>query len=710
MTSLPSGLPREVGNYRLERMLGRGGSSEVWLGRHKHLRDRTVAVKILLSHDGEAIERFQREASLTSKLRHSSIVQIYDHGLYAPFYCTVMEYLPGGSLRQMLDRQGKLPLELALSIFRQVAAALDYAHSQSVTHRDVSPGNILLDLPPGPAAAENAAALPASPPEDAAGFPARALLTDFGIAREHGQTRTHVRAIMGTPDFFSPEHVKGATFVTPQSDVFGLGLVLYVMLAGHLPWAELPADTGFKFSTPLPLRSHGVDLPGDVDRILQTLLAIDPAHRYLTAQAAVDALERVFVRHTSATVMISPAGSASAAVPAASAIAANPIEQSYEASGLELHPVEQILGPRLQRAPMQQAQDRAEALRNAAAVADLLDAWSREGPFRVRALGRLAQFRKISSRNIYFYSLRVLYETRRQPEVVEEPDHNARQVPLEPERDHWQSPLPAPQGFNDDAGARAPVKGSTRVVSCGACQNGIKPCPTCKGARRVRVKRQLPSEAAAAPNQQQASATPGPASGSRKAVGGLTTQEVLEPCPTCEGRGGLRCDRCAGTGRLLQRRAFAWSRAARFFEGYDALGDVDMQWFQRCCKPVDLYQERVDDGFHTDWRQVPGLAALLTAAERAIDGDTRVVLSEATIAFVPATDVIFALASDPPLRQGQDERLYGLTIHGFENAIPPDWRFLNRDRALLIFGGGFCVLLALVSLVLLFLLKSVSGS
>jgi eukaryotic-like serine/threonine-protein kinase len=131
-------IPRQVGNYQLESMLGRGGTSEVWLGRHKHLRDRAVAVKILMSHDAEAVERFQREAQLTSKLRHPGIVQIYDHGHYQPFYCTVMEYLPGGSLRQLLDRQSRLPRDQALAIFAQVADALDYAHTQGVIHRDVS--------------------------------------------------------------------------------------------------------------------------------------------------------------------------------------------------------------------------------------------------------------------------------------------------------------------------------------------------------------------------------------------------------------------------------------------------------------------------------------------------------------------------------------------------------------------------------------------
>jgi serine/threonine protein kinase len=196
-----STFPEWIGNYRLERQIGKGGMSQVWLARHRTLRERRVAIKILLSQDTEWIDRFTREAEITSQLRHEHIVPIYDHGHQAPFHYTVMEYVEGGSLRDLLDQRGRLPLDLAAHIFRCAAAALDYAHAHGVVHRDISTGNILVE---------------------SAGK--RVLLSDFGIARESGKAgMTTVNKVMGTPGFLSPEHAASATAVTHLSDIYSLG-------------------------------------------------------------------------------------------------------------------------------------------------------------------------------------------------------------------------------------------------------------------------------------------------------------------------------------------------------------------------------------------------------------------------------------------------------------------------------------------------------
>jgi eukaryotic-like serine/threonine-protein kinase len=668
-------IPREVGNYQLERLLGRGGSSEVWLGRHRHLRERTAAVKVLMSHDADTVERFRQEASLTSRLRHPQIVQIYDHGLYAPFHCTIMEYLAGGSLRQLLDQQRSLPPDASLAIFKQVGAALDFAHQHGIIHRDVSPGNILLDAP-----------------FEGKAERVRALLTDFGIARQPGKQLTTVRTIMGTPDYFSPEHLQGATSVTPLSDIFGLGVVLYTMLSGHSPWPAVPDAAGFRWGPPLPLAEHGVKLPADLDRIFQIMLALNPAHRYQTVGTALEALEKVFVRHTSTTVMMTgkSATGASAAPPAPPVVTTN---LQLEASGIALDEVERVLGTRLDRAAIERAQARAEALRQPAAVAALLDTWGSGGTLRQRGLGRLAVLRKVSSHNIYFYQLRVLYETREPPHIVEEPDLKAAKLPLEPERDEWQTPLPPPSDFVDEPGGEAVVKGSLRVVACDACTQGITVCTTCKGAGRVTVRRPAPTEPSAS------NAAANAEGGTATAVARTTMREVLEPCSTCSGRGGIRCGRCQGSARLLQRRAFHWRRHAAVLDESEVPPKLDQRWFERHCTPAPIYAERVVDGFHPDWGQVPGLADLVVEAQADTASDTRVVLSEVTISFVPTTDVVFGLDAD------ENARLHGLTIYGFDNAIPSDWRFLNWDRAALIFGGGFCVLVAVLSVALLFALR-----
>jgi eukaryotic-like serine/threonine-protein kinase len=153
---------RAIGNYVLERELDRGGTAAVYLARHQTL-NRQVAIKLLLSQADDQIERFKREAELTSQLKHPHIVEIYDHGrLPDGSAYTVMEAAMGGSLRQKLEKapQHRLPLEEGLRIFRQIGEALDFAHSKGTIHRDVTPGNILID---------------------ASGV--RAVLTDFGIAR-----------------------------------------------------------------------------------------------------------------------------------------------------------------------------------------------------------------------------------------------------------------------------------------------------------------------------------------------------------------------------------------------------------------------------------------------------------------------------------------------------------------------------------------------
>lgn len=196
-----SSIPQQIGNYRLERKIGRGATSEVWLARHAFLEQRRVAVKILVAHDSETMERFRREAQVASQLRHPNIVQVYDYGIYptpqgrGQFHCTVLEYINGSSLQHYLERHGKIALPEAVSIFRQIAHALDYAHSRDVIHRDISPGNILLEQAGG-----------------------RALLTDFGIARDlasHTDKLTVQSTIMGTPGYWSPEHTHSATASRP---------------------------------------------------------------------------------------------------------------------------------------------------------------------------------------------------------------------------------------------------------------------------------------------------------------------------------------------------------------------------------------------------------------------------------------------------------------------------------------------------------------
>lgn len=677
--------PQRVGNYRLERQIGKGGMSEVWLARHRSLEDRLVAVKLLLSQDTEWIARFAREANITSRLQHEYIVQIYDHGHQPPYYYTIMEHIVGGALRELLKARKPLPLDMTLHVFRCAGYALDYAHAHGVIHRDVSPGNILIEQSTN-----------------------RVLLTDFGIARESGKVGvTTINKIMGTPGYLSPEHASSATAVTHLSDIYSLGVVLFEMLSGTLPWNHLPGmvdGNGGPFDPPLPLRSRGVEgLPSDVDRILQTMLALDPAKRYPTAQAAIDELDRVLARHTSPTQVVAANGNDKAkgrtGDPAASTPAAPPVAVL---APVEPPAVERVLGPDLLKGPLQEAARHASVLAQPQEIAALLDRWSDEGYFRRKLLGRQAAIHRIATTNCYFYTIQVLLETREPAKMVEEPDRKAAPVQLEKEADRWDIQLPPPKGFEDESGGSVRLPGSLRVVACTPCAGvGRTTCPRCHGQQRIAVPRDGGGGGAQGP---------GRVAGATAAAAPARAATTLAPCPECSGTGGLRCARCEGVGRLLQKKTVQWRRRVSSHMTNDDLPRVDEQWLQRNCKASEVYRERFQGGFRPEWRLIPALSDMIAEIEAELDGNTRATLSEVTISFIPVTEIVFDLGSppQPPAAKGKappkvapDAGLYRWHIYGFERRLPKDWRFLNWDRVFLTATTGGLTLLAVLLAILL---------
>lgn len=701
-----------VGNYQLEKEIGQGGMSKVWLAHHRLLENRKVAVKLLLSDDAEAIERFTREANITSHLRHEYIVQIFDHGYQHPYHYTVMEYVQGGSLRDLLKQHRPVPLELALHIFRRAGIALDYAHAHGVIHRDVSPGNILLEQGTD-----------------------RVLLTDFGIARESGKaSKTAINQFMGTPGYLSPEQATSAAAVTHLSDIYSLGVVLFEILSGELPWNHLPGipgPNGGLFVPPMPLRSRGVQLPSEVDRIIETMLAIDPAKRYPSAQAAIEDLERVLLRHTSPTQVILTNGTSQPTT------TVQTVRPRLSPAKVEMHPVEKALGPDLLKAPMQESRKHAELLSDPQVIAGLLNRWSEAGFFRRKLLGRLAVIHRITSSNVYYYTLRVLYEHREPITTVEEPDHKAIPVPLEKEEDRWSVELPAPKGFVDDPGGSVRLPGSLRVIACDKCKGiGRTVCPRCQGKQRIPAPVKAPAPTGTAGTNgtggtgagagaaggggakpsagtMSASASVSPsatatATGTASTATAAAPKPVLIPCPECSGAGGLRCQRCDGVGRLIQKKMTTWRRYTSSFTAHDDLPRVDEQWLQRSCKAVEVYREQRKGGFSEEWRLVPELSALLDKSLD-IDQDTRIILSEVSLSIIPITEFVFDLG-DKPMRwfwkrrgDGSDDSpvTYSWHIYGFEQLLPKDWRFLNWTKLMATMLGALVLLLVIVLIVVL---------
>jgi serine/threonine-protein kinase len=251
--------------------------AEVYLA-HDDVLDRDVALKILnngYSGDDEFIERFRREAQNAAALTHPNIVSIYDRGQTEEdqeTYYIAMEYLPGGSLKDRINSRGALPARTAAEVALQIAEALKAAHERDVVHRDIKPHNILVtetgDL----------------------------KVTDFGIARAAtSSTMTRTGSIMGTAHYISPEQAMGEP-AGPQSDLYSLGIVLYEMLTGELPFdAETPIGIAMKHvnSPPTPPSQVDSSIPEGLDAITYRLMSKNPEERYPDEYELIDDLESV---------------------------------------------------------------------------------------------------------------------------------------------------------------------------------------------------------------------------------------------------------------------------------------------------------------------------------------------------------------------------------------------------------------------------------
>lgn len=286
-------IPEKIGRYKVERRIGRGGMAIIYLAHDPGMK-RLVAIKLLprqLTFDPTFRARFQREVEVIAALEHPAIVPVYDYGEQdeQPFF--VMRYMPGGSLIDRL-RYGNLTLADSARIVRQIAPALDEAHRKGVIHRDIKPGNILFDTN------ENA------------------YLSDFGIVKIAGETATYTgESILGTPSYMSPELARGDTDIDGRSDVYALGVLVFRMWAGVLPYtASTPLGIAMKHITePIPrVLDYKPDLPLECDTLISIALAKDRKDRFSTATELANALDRIVggdaAREEQAAASLVPAG------------------------------------------------------------------------------------------------------------------------------------------------------------------------------------------------------------------------------------------------------------------------------------------------------------------------------------------------------------------------------------------------------------------
>jgi serine/threonine protein kinase len=267
---------KQIGRYEIKTMIGQGGMSTVYLGYDpRSLRE--VAIKVLppyYLHAEKFRDRFEREAVMIALLEHPAIVPVYDMGEDEGQPYIVMRYMSGGSLSEKL-KKGPIPLRECMEMYLRLAPALDTAHARGVIHRDVKPDNLLFDK------YDNV------------------YLSDFGLARLRetiGFTNISDGSIMGTPAYMSPEQIQGDREIDGRSDIYSMGVVLYQMLCGSVPYYGTTAASVMMMHliNPVPqIYDQNKTLPIAVQTVLDTAMAKNPKDRYQTAGEFAKAIQAV---------------------------------------------------------------------------------------------------------------------------------------------------------------------------------------------------------------------------------------------------------------------------------------------------------------------------------------------------------------------------------------------------------------------------------
>src|SRR5258708_22537424 len=269
-------LGKQLGDYVIQGLLGRGGMARVYKGYDDRLQ-RYAAVKVINSDfnaadQGEYAERFRREARVIAGLHHPNIVGVVQFGEYESHYYMAMVFIEGKDLRQILkehaDRGTRLPYEDVLNVIRGISSALDYAHSRGVIHRDIKPSNIMLDT-------EN-----------------RAVLTDFGLALSIQEGT--LGDTFGSAHYIAPEQAVSSAKAVPQSDLYSLGICLYEMLVGQVPFDDPSAmSVALKHLNDAPPPPHlfNPQLAPAIERVVLKVLDKDPNSRYASGALLTQALE-----------------------------------------------------------------------------------------------------------------------------------------------------------------------------------------------------------------------------------------------------------------------------------------------------------------------------------------------------------------------------------------------------------------------------------
>jgi hypothetical protein len=646
--------PAELRNYRLHERLGEGELATIYSATHQTL-ERPVHVHILRRTDWVSASRFQLAARLAARLNHPNLLPVKDAGhdeRYGDYLVTPS--LDAQPLSDLIDQRAPLDPVEALRIITQVAAALDYLHSQQIVHRDVQPANILL-TPQGIVYLTNLS-LAAAPdtPADLSSIDEADYLTPYSAPEQRLDQSEAARAL----------------------DIYGLGAVLYHALTG-----ELPADP----DSPLPSLTRISPALGSVDPVIQRMLAAEPQLRYASAEEALGALRHAlriqidqstedmeesrweptaeWLENPLETVLTNILGEPPAADAAADAeplldAASQPAQPAAQPAGEAVGETiaEPVAAPdgalRSLQAFMGRTHARADNVHRGDAIRRLLNRWSRQGMLRRQMLGQIIQLEQIVSYNIYFYDLQTLYETRTEPQVIQRAAREDDRRATLPVPDRWAAVVPAAPDYTNVKPQELLLPNSTYVFTCTTCGGeGQVVCTTCQGAGQIDKPRKV--------RQQD----------------GSTIEEVIsEACPTCRGYGKQPCTTCEGNGNQVEEAVFTWSRRARLWHNTDDIeGLPELALTRRaevvCKAEIDPYE-----GY---WHSVAPLDELLQAAIKGAadaDADTRLIAAELQIQGVPITEVDYQLNDKP-------QRLY---IIGFDMMVVGSWSLLNPERLALL--------------------------
>src|ERR671917_443003 len=276
------------GRYRIIGRIGSGGMADVYEAEDTQL-GRRVALKLLyarFAEDAEFVERFRREASAAAGLNHPNVVQVFDRGQWDGTYYIAMELLEGRNLKQIVREHGPLEPGFAVDIVLQILKAARFAHRRGIVHRDIKPHNVIVD------------------------DEGRAKVTDFGIARAGASDMTQTGSIMGTAQYLSPEQAQGHP-VDERSDLYSIGIILYELLTGRVPFeGESAVTIALKQVNEAPLAPSLINpaVTPELEAVVLRSLMKDPAERFADADEFIAALEAAASRIPSPAAIAAAAG------------------------------------------------------------------------------------------------------------------------------------------------------------------------------------------------------------------------------------------------------------------------------------------------------------------------------------------------------------------------------------------------------------------